>query len=339
MQARIAQAWKYEKHEKYENDNDDTHAQNDTMKTNDVNNAKYGERSLDARSLARDLPVVSETDIMRTAVGARIVQSRRTAQDGGVLVDGVEYDTSPESMLALVTLLSFASRDPAYTAAVAKRNGGVQILGADAIHRVAAAATMHMQGCALWEHHARAAVDETETVADMQVVEEEAGTTVPSAIDGEPQPPEGTSAPPEFDRPAFRTVVCDELTTSKLYAADRRGCGSMRLDSWVGVKTENPAKMGSFMTLRSDRPPVSITVSCLCSSQTGLAGVLIYEPVRRVVLGTAGAPLPSSSTFAVPLQGVLQDASSDEVYEIEIHIANITRGGWIYLSNYHVTFA
>ena len=151
------------------------------------------------------------TEALKAYVRARVQARRRLAEEDGVIVDGVVYDTSDDAHLRLMTLLVFASRDPTYTASILVRDGSVRQLTSQAIYSVATAIANHMQACALWEISAMQTVDGATTVDELTDFEATIDDSAPSGDVTTPVAPGGTQPPPAYESATFEDVLCETI--------------------------------------------------------------------------------------------------------------------------------
>jgi predicted acyltransferase (DUF342 family) len=157
------------------------------------------------------VPQPSASDALKAYMRARIKARRRLAEEDGVVVEGIVYDTSDDAHLRLMTLLVFASRDPEYVASILIRDGSVRQLTSPEIYRVAIAIANHMQACALWEIASLQAVEDATTTEDLLAFETTIDDGAPSGDVTEPSPPNGTQPPPAYDDAVFKAITCDSI--------------------------------------------------------------------------------------------------------------------------------
>lgn len=189
------------------------------------------------------VPTPTASDALKAYVRARIKARRRLAEEDGVVVEGIVYDTSDDAHLRLMTLLVFASRDPTYRASILIRDGSVRELTSPEIYRVATAIANHMQACALWEIAALQAVEDAATTEELLAFEATIDDAAPSGDETEPTAPDGTQPPPAYEDATFKAVVCDSIQV--LQDATVEGSLSVTVDTAVGG---NAAISGSLTT-------------------------------------------------------------------------------------------
>lgn len=168
-------------------------------------------RSAETGTVPEPTPLVA----LKAYTRARVKSRRRMAEEDGVLVGGVIYDTSDDAHLRLMTLLMFASRDPDYTASILIRDGTVRQLNALEIYSVGIAIANHMQACALWEIEQLQAVDDATTSEELVTIESTIDSSAPAGDEVEPAVPSGTEAPPAYDDATFQKITCDSIVASE----------------------------------------------------------------------------------------------------------------------------
>ena len=299
-----------------------------------------------------EFPVLSmdTTEAVKAYASARISEARRLAEAGGVMVDGTVYDSSDASLIRLMAIVVFAIRDPNYTAAVTTRDGSASQLDSRAIYRVAMAIANHLQACAQWEMQQLQEVADATDEVTVAEIEERAVSNVPTSENQEPSHPAGSQSPPSYDDASLQHLRCrsaqvqedvhveGELVSDRLFSRDHVPLGSMHLDG-KGAKNSNWVRAGAFLWRRGARQPATTTVDCTCTSNNGQAMILVFEPLRRATLGWDVAPNTSDALFTVPLYNTVQTDGSNEMFPIEIYIANVNKNGTVYLANYSVTLS
>ena len=140
------------------------------------------------------------------------------------------------------------------------------------------------------------------------------------------------------------TVDVKDLTiTERLYARDRMATQSMYVDRGVRAFTSTVAVAGQFLWRLGDRPPTSVTVQYQCSTPVTQPGFQLFEPGRNRALGYVIASPGAMNTDLVATLSVNSNAQhaprSDEVYILEVQIANMNTRGVVTLGNYLVNRA
>jgi hypothetical protein len=263
-----------------------------------------------------------ELTAIRASIRARVAERRRSAESGGIIMDGEVFSTSSESRVSLLAYLAFAVRDPTYRTRVSMDDGSTRLTTAEEIYRLAVAVTNLMQTCAAWERTTLDAVDAAGDTDALATVETEVGETVPIGYTATPELPPGQPSPPLFK--------------ASMMAHNARGTGTMLADPKVSANNATLVRAGSFMWRRGDAQPTYVSVSCTCSKSDGKACVVVYEVGRRVTLGWAIAATDGDAIVRVPLANTHFVEDDDTAFEIEIHICNVGRKGSVELVGYLV---
>ena len=161
------------------------------------------------------VPTPDALSAMRAYTRARVKARRRMAEEDGVIIGGVVYDTSDDAHLRLMTLLTFAVRDPDYSASILIRDGTVHEVTSQGIYAVATAISNHMQACALWEAESMQTVEDAESAEELEAFEATIDDAAPAGDVTTPSAPEGTTPPPLYDDATFQNMTCISLTTSE----------------------------------------------------------------------------------------------------------------------------
>ena len=180
-------------------------------------NGDTGERGWVPSTRSAATGTVPEPDALsalRAYTRARVKARRRQAEEDGVIVDGVIYDTSDDAHLRLMTLLVFAVRDPDYTASMLIRDGSVKSLTSPEIYAVATAIANHMQACAKWEIDLLQSIEDAADIQALTTIEESIDDSAPSGDVTTPVAPDGSDPPPLYNDANFLAVTCETIDAS-----------------------------------------------------------------------------------------------------------------------------
>ena len=160
---------------------------------------------------------VSPTSLeaMKAYLRARIKARRRMSEEDGVLYNGIVYDTSDDAHLRLMTLLTFAGRDPDYQASILLRDGSVKQMSSGEIYAVATTIANHIQATAQWEVAQMQLVADATTIEDLQSQDAALDDSAPAGDVTEPVSPDGLVPPAAYDDVEFEKVVCDFITVNE----------------------------------------------------------------------------------------------------------------------------
>ncbi|WP_027176849.1 DUF4376 domain-containing protein [Desulfovibrio aminophilus] len=126
---------------------------------------------------AQNAPTLEQA---RAAKLAAIQAEKNRARDGGVVVDGVRYDTDAGAILMYVSFLAQIDADPAYSTAWKASTGadglGVWVdMDAALFALVRPAVDAHISACFAWQAAREAEVAAAQTIAEVEAVSAEYG--------------------------------------------------------------------------------------------------------------------------------------------------------------------
>ena len=289
-------------------------------------------RSFDDGTVAEPTALVA----LKAYTRARVKSRRRLAEEDGVIVGGIVYDTSDDAHLRLMTLLVFSSRDPDYTASILIRDGSVRQLTSPEIYNVATAIANHMQACALWEIAQLQAINAATTAEDLVTLESTIDDSAPSGDVTEPTAPTGTQPPPAFEDATFKHTTCDSVdvydyvnvggalavTGDSAFTGTVTTTGATSLESTLAV-AGNSTLTGTLDVAAA----ATIQGTLAVTDATTLTGeVTIVSPATLQATLSVGGNATVTGTFtnvdATTLQSTLRvDGSTTMVGELEAQAA------------------